>query len=216
MMIPELTLPALFTAGLAASPHCALMCGPLHSLRRGAAVTDWRGLVGLQAGRVVGYAVLGALAGSIGFWLLSYLPSPRWGQGLQGMAALACMLLGIWQLKRVPLHDCAAHGVNPSAQVSVLQQFGQGLGLSLVPCGLLYGVLFLAAVSGGPVTGAALLAAFALGGIPALAGSAYWLRRRGYPKYLAAVLLVLAGLSSLIMVLVGAEAAQGFWCYSPS
>ena len=64
LTLSALSLPAMLLAGLAASAHCALMCGLLHG-QNDAGQTMWR-----QAGRVCAYAMLGAVAGGAGAWLL--------------------------------------------------------------------------------------------------------------------------------------------------
>lgn len=67
--MPDALLLTAALMGLAGGPHCAAMCGPAC----GAVATGRAGLLQFQAGRVAGYACLGALA----------------AQSLQGLAWLA-------------------------------------------------------------------------------------------------------------------------------
>jgi sulfite exporter TauE/SafE len=86
-------------------------------------------------------------------------------------------------------------------------RFGRALGAGLVwgwvPCGMVYGVLIAALVSGSALDGAALALAFGLGTLPnllLLGWSAHaaqrWLRHRGV-RIAAGVLVIAFGLAGL-------------------
>ncbi len=180
---------ALFLAGLAGgATHCAVMCAPfvLAQLRPGDAggmIMQRLGgaaLLPYHAGRMLGYAVLGGLAGA-GAGLISQLPGLRWllalllaGAALL-MAAQAAERLGFSRLHlpapglpaalRVPLRRLLA---TPGGGRGVLL----GLLLSALPCGLLYAALAAAAASGSALGGALGMAAFVTGTVPGLVGVA--------------------------------------------
>jgi sulfite exporter TauE/SafE len=181
---------ALFLAGLAGGvTHCAAMCAPFvlaqvaggeHAgggvLRRlsGAALLPY------HAGRMLGYAGLGALAGA-GAGLVSQVPGLRILLALLlGVAALLMLAQAAERLGLAPLHLPAAglpsalmaplRGLlaNPGGGRSVLL----GLLLSALPCGLLYAALAAAAASGSALGGALGMAAFVAGTVPGLVGLA--------------------------------------------
>jgi sulfite exporter TauE/SafE len=212
LWLPGATLaaPGLALAGLAASPHCALMCGPLAALgARGA--NRPRALALTQAGRALGYAALGGLAGTGGQSLLHLLPATADGHSIQVTAALASLLVGAWLLLRAPARTaCCA----PPMAARRLPPLLRGLLWSLLPCALLYAVLLLAALSGGAASGALLAGAFALGGAPTLTLIA-WLGARGPSTRTAARLsgawLGGLGLASLLMLSAPAAVSLG-WC----
>ncbi len=185
-------LGTLFLAGLAGGvTHCAGMCGPF-VLAQSTALADraaggplLRRLAGAallpyQAGRLLGYATLGALAGgSAGLLMLA--------SGLRlvlaGLLLLAALLmldqasarLTLW-LPRLPKPRLPGL-VERRLGVLLAAPTGWrglllGLLLSALPCGLLYAALAAAAASGSALAGAMGMAAFVLGTVPALAAVA--------------------------------------------
>ena len=64
--------------GLAGSPHCAVMCGALQATAvRRLGGSSLRSAIGLQAGRLLGYAAGGALvAASASAIVLTKFPGP--------------------------------------------------------------------------------------------------------------------------------------------
>lgn len=194
--IAELTAPALFVAGATTSLHCALMCGAINAAQVQShgpvPVPTALGLV--HAGRVLGYALLGLVAGALGARLSLWLPDALAGRLLQGLAALALIAAGLQQWR--PSRDglltrlgdgllrsqtrhlrCGARIVVRSPSPNGLKSpspnglprarlFAQGLLWALMPCGILYTVVLLAALTASPVTGFFLLAAFGLGTVP--------------------------------------------------
>jgi sulfite exporter TauE/SafE len=205
----ELSVPAMFLAGVAASPHCSLMCGPLQlaQLRRqgGLSQAAW-----LHGGRIGGYAALGALAGAVGAQLMLWLPPLAPGNWLRIAAALLMCAIGIGLLRAPPVR-CAGRACKPAGRGSTM---ARGIGWALVPCGLLYGALLLAMLSSSAVEGAALMLAFGLGTVPLSLGSALLLRRLSLPppaarRGAALALLVLGGVSLLTLASAGGFAA---WC----
>lgn len=181
-------------AGLATSPHCVLMCGPLQVLpdHRGRA----RRLVPLHAGRIAGYAVLGALAGEFGLRLLRQLPSVHLGLAIQLFAALFLIGIGLRRWYR-PASHC---GRCPGHERTNGGGFAHGLLRAALPCAALYAMLFLGASWRDPVQGALLLAAFGVGTLPALAGTGLLMHRYGLVSRApaAALLLVASGVLAAV------------------
>lgn len=185
----------MWIAGLAMSPHCALMCGPIQALQlRGApgrAPLFW-----LHLGRLLGYALLGALAGLVGARLTLWLPAADYGLALQAVAGLVLIWLGLSYLRpAAACHATPLHGAG--ARATAPRLLARGLVWALLPCGLLYGLLFLAAASGGPGSGALLMAAFGLGTVPLTAAGGRALQRLlGQPQLRRVAASVLIGLGA--------------------
>ncbi len=177
--------------------HCVGMCSPfvLFVSRRYAAPEGGRrAALAAQgwytAGRVVTYAILGAIAGALGgavemagalaglrhaamivagavlvVWALVALSDLAWFRtGGTVFARVAGALKG-----RVPgLPAVARQRLAPSAKVG--HPFATGLFLGLLPCGFLYAAVIAAVARGGAFDGALALALFGLGTAPALFG----------------------------------------------
>ena len=153
-------------AGLAGAPHCAGMCGGIAAAAGGGPA--W------HAGRLITYALLGATAGAAGQWLppqvtlaLSVLLLVLFSAHLAGLvhlrppAAPRLMKLGGWLLRR---------GGWAGRLVT-------GLLTGLLPCGLIYAALGMAAPAGSALAGAAVMATFWLSTVPATSLAAAGLRR---------------------------------------
>lgn len=156
-----LTLPALFALGLASSPHCAVMCGPWLMLGK----PTLRQHMELQLGRMLGYAIMGGIAGVAGGWLLSHLPAQNAIETARLLAA--ALLLGLaWHIWRMPPRRACCPG--PLDRLHRQPAPLRGLLMGLMPCALLYATLGLAAFTGNAIEGAGLLLAFGLGSSPLL------------------------------------------------
>ncbi|WP_419896349.1 urease accessory protein UreH domain-containing protein [Roseomonas sp. USHLN139] len=207
---------ALLLAGLAGGlTHCAGMCAPFvlaqAATGRGAeggivARLAGAALLPYQAGRLAGYATLGALAGG----LLGRLPETggRLPAALLLLAALA-MLGQAGARLGLPMPLPAVPGLAPPARLLRFllaepqgwRGFGLGLLLAGLPCGLLYGALAAAAAAGSAAGGALAMAAFCLGTMPALIALALlgrFLARRAGPRLRQASAL-LFGLNALVL-----------------
>ncbi|MBY8965839.1 sulfite exporter TauE/SafE family protein [Algiphilus sp. NNCM1] len=160
-----LTAPALLLAGLAASPHCGLMCGPLARVAAGSAAGReiWERALLVNLGRILGYALLGGVAGYVGALLSYRLPSATWGDAFRLIAAAAVIAIGIAHLRSRTLPPCMQRARRSTGQNALL---GRGMLWSLMPCPMLYGVLALCAMSGTAGSGALLAGAFGVGTAP--------------------------------------------------
>ncbi|MBU8545317.1 MULTISPECIES: sulfite exporter TauE/SafE family protein [Roseomonadaceae] len=205
-------LVAMLLTGLAGGvTHCAGMCAPFVIAQSGAAVgasgdgmlarLSGAALLPYHAGRLVGYATLGAVAGASA-GLVSQVTGLR--QVLAALLLLAAVLmlrqavgrlpaswrgrLAFWR-RGAPALSADSEGPFQRAIGRLLARpggwngFGLGLLLSALPCGLLYAALAAAAATGSALAGALAMLAFTLGTIPALIGVALlgrlFLRRSG-------------------------------------
>ena len=179
-------LPLLATAfltGLSGSGHCLGMCGGLVAALSLAATRRSGRLfhAGYHLGRLTTYATAGAMAGSLG----SVLAQADAASGMMRLALVASDLflvavglgsagllpwLSIASLDRLPFGAgigrlAARLGRHSAALASV----PLGALMGFLPCGFLYAVLLSAAQTAIPSTGAAVMLAFGLGTVPALA-----------------------------------------------
>lgn len=174
---PPVIAGGLFLTALIGSfAHCVPMCGPFVMMqlppdRGGPLLRRLAGaaLIRYQAGRLITYIALGALAGKTGD-LIAGDGSLRWPlAALFGLAALAFLARAAAPL--IPLSSGV--GLLLSRIVIPLaarqpEGFRLGLLLGLLPCGFLYAALAAAAATGSAVTGAAAMAAFGAGTVPGL------------------------------------------------
>lgn len=182
-MIETVSLLGFLSLGLLGGfGHCVGMCSPfvLFVSRRYVApeagrAAALRAQLWYTAGRVLTYALLGALAGALGgvVQLAGAL------LGLQRAASVvAGAVLVLWAL--VALSDLVPGletGGSLFAKVAARLKgrvpghpFAIGLFLGLLPCGLLYSAVIAAVARGGPLEGALALTLFGLGTAPALLG----------------------------------------------
>ncbi|MCQ4159831.1 sulfite exporter TauE/SafE family protein [Roseomonas sp. GC11] len=208
---------ALFLAGLAGGvTHCAGMCAPFVLAQAAAGAERGMGgpflarlagaaLLPYHAGRMLGYAMLGGLAGGIAGLVEGQLGWPR--LLLAGLLALAALLMLGQASARLAVSlrwpGWLPHPRLPAVaarRVSALlaapggwRGVGLGLMLSALPCGLLYGALAGAAASGSVLAGMLAMAAFCLGTVPALVAVAmvgrFFGRRAGPQLRLASAAL---------------------------
>jgi sulfite exporter TauE/SafE len=174
---------SLFLAGLGGSlVHCAGMCGPfvigqvMADAEGAQGFGEWRRLAGAalvpyHLGRATTYTALGALAGTMTA-LFADTVSFAWISAVLLMAGAAFMLaqaLGMAAGSGGILAPALARLATPlSASRRPAARYGLGLVLGLLPCGLIYGALGVAAGTGSPWRGAIAMAAFAAGTVPAL------------------------------------------------
>ncbi|RYF72718.1 MAG: sulfite exporter TauE/SafE family protein [Comamonadaceae bacterium] len=170
--------------GLAGGPHCVAMCGAACAgLGHAAGMKQGAALWGFQAGRLAGYAVLGGVAAAtvqgIG-WLGAHVAALRPVWTLMQVAALMLGLLLLVRARQPLWLDLPARGLWQRARLLGGTRHGPwlvGALWSLLPCGLLYSALLVAALAGDVMAGAGTMALFAIGsGVWLLAGPWLWLR----------------------------------------
>ena len=206
--------PLLVVSGMLGSAHCLGMCGPF-ALAVGSAAPSWRANLQRQAvysvGRIFTYAVLGATLAFCGARLAAALPG--WMNVPAVLAIVAGVLLVVQGLlaagvfrKPAVTGGSACPGAGAFKALlgarSLVDVFLAGLFTGLLPCGLLYGMLALAASTHDVARGLATMVAFGLGTVPAMAaaglgGSLLGLAARRRLHAFAAWCLVLTGCISI-------------------
>lgn len=185
-----------FLAGLAGSPHCVMMCGPFAA----ACARPLPGLGAWHAGRLVTYAVLGAIAGAAG----AVIPGPAWLPAL--LAALfllyfAAVLAGLVPELRIRLPGFGSAGRLLHEGRGPAARFAFGVVNGFIPCGLVYSALSIPVALSRPLPGALAMLVFGLGTVPALSIAVLGLRRFAPSSLRArrvlALLVLAAGLWSI-------------------
>jgi sulfite exporter TauE/SafE len=178
---------AAFITGLVGSLHCLGMCGPIALALPGTARQGWSYFVGrllYNLGRLSTYAVLGAIVALLGV-AAAMFEVQRWFSLILGMVMLVLALhhFGVWG-KRFAQHDnfftrSWRRGMGQVMRIRGLGgMFALGLMNGILPCGLVYAGLFIAAHSSTAWEGAAKMALFGLGTLPlmlSLSWSGKWL-----------------------------------------
>lgn len=180
-------------AGLVGSPHCIGMCGSFALACGGRAshTAAW------HAGKVLTYALLGALAGLAGH----LVPGPLWVATLVSAALVVWFAAGLAGLAPEPalkIPGLTSLATRAATRGDLGSRFLFGMATGLLPCGLVYATLGIAVASASAVTGALAMAAFGLGTAPALAAFGLGVRRlageRPWSRRALAVLVLVAGL----------------------
>lgn len=229
--------------GLAGGPHCVAMCGAACAgIGRGNGGFNTRAMWFFQAGRLLGYSVGGAAVAAsmqgLG-WLSVHSEALRPVWTLFHVAAAMLGLVLLWQARQPVWLEAGARsawqkirkataslrpGSGNGAPGGTLNAMSAGAPLligalwSLLPCGLLYSALLVAALTSSMTEGAAVMALFALGSsVSLMAGPWLWLRLRkqGSGKWairLAGLALLATSVWALWMGLVHNTAP---WCLSP-
>ncbi len=185
MELAAINTPALaFVAGLVTSLHCAGMCGPLACMiapAKGDRADPQVVATVYHVARIAAYAALGALAGAVGRVPLSLL-------GQTGLRLLPWVLVVFFLLVALRLDKKLPR----LAILTRLQWKLQGLlrgrsrlriaaamgaATPLLPCGPLYFLVALAALSGSAVRGIEFMVAFGLGTLPLL-----WIVQAAYGR----------------------------------
>jgi hypothetical protein len=179
----EPNLLALFLVGLLGGTHCVGMCGGIVaaiSMQLPGQGTRLSYHFAYNAGRILSYAGVGAIAGAVGsstLLLEHFFPVQ---QGLYAVANIMLILLGLylaglWQaITRIEqLGGLLWQRIQPFSRKllpvkSPLQAFKLGTLWGWLPCGLVYSVLITALASGSMASGAASMLAFGLGTLPNL------------------------------------------------
>ncbi len=178
---------AIFTLGLISSLHCVQMCGPIvlsYSVALDQAKASRPSLLlghlAYNAGRILTYAALGAVAGLAGHTvgLIGHLAGV--GSILAIVGGALMLAAGLVMLGALPwaqsvgsnLFRVTSSFLRPLtrliASASAGSRFLLGLVLGLLPCGLIYAALLRALATGSAAWGAATMAAFGTGTAGAL------------------------------------------------
>lgn len=211
-MIEGVVLAGAFAAGIAGSGHCLAMCGGIAAaLARGRTPRESLANAALNAlGRATSYALAGALVATLAGALGLLLDAQRLRELAAWASAIALLLVGLKLVGVLELPVLERIGARAWAKLApatralhrvprAIRPFAAGMLWGWLPCGMAYAMLLLAAASGDALAGAARMAAFAAGTMPALAlsaglfGAATGWRRRPWQRRAAGAVLLLAG-----------------------
>jgi len=176
-----------FLAGLLGSGHCFGMCGGIAgSLGALSGGTSKRALVlpALQfnLGRLLGYAILGAIAAGVIGAAGEIMAFKAYGKWLRVITALMVMFIGLRFLidwRGLDLIEKGGAGIwkkimpfatKISKRHDWLGRTGLGICWGFLPCGLVYTVLMTAASTGSSASGALTMFVFGAGTAPAMMG----------------------------------------------
>jgi len=209
-------LPLLFMAGALGSSHCVGMCGPFALMIGSGSKSMTTNLLRQSiytAGRVFTYAILGVVCGYAGKTLQDSIPQMM---NLPALLAAGAGLYLVYQglvssgiLRKGPVTKttggCLSSGLFASFLMDPSRRsvFLAGVFTGLLPCGLLYGMLALAASTRDVLSGAGTMIVFGLGTAPimlatGLGGGMLSLAMRKHLHQVAAWSLVLTGVVSVV------------------
>lgn len=209
-------LPLIFVSGILGSAHCIGMCGPF-ALTLGSTAPTWKQNVTRQLvyslGRICTYAFLGTVGGFAGMRLSQYATQMA---NVPAVLAVVAGLLLIYQglaasgvLRRKSVTGSATPCLGGSFLATFLRGpdwkhvFLAGLFTGMLPCGLVYSFLALAASSANMFSGAAIMTVFGVGTIPVMVATGYgaslmsW-KLRNHLYRVASWSVVLAGTVSVL------------------
>ncbi len=226
-MQSSLALTALLM-GLAGGPHCVAMCGAACAgLAQAAGARRYQALGAFQLGRLLGYSLLGGLAAfsvqGLG-WLTTQSAAIRPLWTLLHLTAMALGLVLVLQARQPvwleqPARRLWARVRQLHERRRTLAPLLVGALWALMPCGLLYSALMVAALSGRPLDGALTMGLFAIGSSLSLwVGPWLWLRLQtlgdgAWGMRLAGLALLAVSAWGLWMGLVHDQAP---WCITPA
>ena len=217
-----------FLVGLMGAGHCIGMCGGLigafssqlpKSRHQSQFVSQLRFMLSYNLGRILSYALAGALVGgsasalALLFDIDLYLITLRVIAGLMMIATglyIAKIWSGVVQIERVGKY--LWRFLSPLAKrilpiQTMPQAFVGGMLWGWLPCGLVYSTLTWAVAANSAQQGAMIMAAFGLGTLPALlsAGMAAnlfgrWVQNRAV-RLISGLILVLFGLQTLYIAI---------------
>lgn len=213
--------------GLAGGPHCIAMCGAACAgIGQAAAPRGGRAIGLFQLGRLAGYSALGALAAAsmqgLG-WLTVHSAALRPAWTMIHIAAIVLGMVLLVQARQPLWLDAGARRIwarvrAATQRFGLMAPLGLGTAWALLPCGLLYSAVMVAALAGSVAGGAMVMAVFALGsGVTLWAGP--WLLLRLGARGRGALGLRLAGLALLLTsgwgLWMGLVHEQAPWCVVP-
>jgi len=193
-----LDLTLVFVLGLVSSLHCVQMCGPIVlafslPLPPGARL---RANLGYNAGRILTYALLGAIAGATGGGISKLAGLASGARIFAGIAMIVAGLLMVAHLPTTGLVSIQTKAIG--RRLLAPHKFTLGMSLGFLPCGLIYAALLKAVDTGSPMQGALTMLAFGAGTAIALltlgAASAF-VRFPRWSNRFAAACIVAAGVA---------------------
>ena len=220
----DYSLIAAFVLGLSSAVHCMAMCGGISgaltlSLHEGDRENQWKTISYVftyNIGRILSYAVAGAVVGGLGQTLFTTI-SPKHGHMiLRIVAAIVMVGMGLYlagwfsrlafiETLGLPLWrrlEPIGRRFIPARTLLSALLFGAIWGW--LPCGLVYSALILTASSGGTSDGALFMLFFGVGTLPAvmtagiITGTMARLAKMPYVRQLAGGVIIIMGIASLL------------------
>lgn len=205
---------AALTLGFLGSLHCVGMCGPIAASLPGHQWSGTRFMLSrllYNSGRTITYALLGMIAGSVGYGA-GLFSLQRWFSLGLGIVMLLFALrelgwLPFWKRRAALMMPLRNRVASWFARGTMSGMLGIGMANGLLPCGFVYTGLFLAAMAGTPQSGALNMLLFGAGTLPAMlmvsfslrtiagAASRWVTRLMPYSLLLAGSLLVVRGMA---------------------
>ena len=209
---------SVFVAALLGSVHCAGMCGSFACLASGGDASHGRpallSTAAYNAGRLLAYVTLGALAGTAGAGLDQLGAVAGFTRPAAIVAGVLLILWGLASLAatigvRLPalavppaLASRIARGVRAVQQrPPMVRGLAIGLLTAALPCGWLYAFVATSSAAGSALGGAVVMAAFWTGTVPMMAAVGLGAQRllgparKHLPAFTAVVLVVLGALT---------------------
>ena len=216
MPVDGLVLFAAFASGLLGSVHCAAMCGGVATgLSLGQRDGLWTAALP-NLGRVLGYALGGAIVGGLGGGLLGIARMPELGIAMRAAVGLVLVVAGLRLLDRKGRLPKFAGGPGAALWRSLAplrnrvwpadtagKRLAVGMLWGWMPCGLSTTLLAAAWLQASAMHGALTMAAFGIGTLPLMvpltwAGARIGQRlQRGGLRVAAGMLVIGAGLLTI-------------------
>lgn len=162
--------------GMSSSLHCIGMCGPIAlavPVNRKSHRTLFQGLLLYNAGRILTYALLGAIIGMVGLSIQT-LGLLQWTSIVSGLLLVAYAWRKYIRV-RIPFKWEAKFTMRIGRNVGSLMRSSSrfklpllGLLNGLLPCGMVFVALTNAALTGNPMTATLAMILFGIGTLPAL------------------------------------------------
>lgn len=216
MPVDGLVLLAAFASGLLGTVHCVAMCGGIAtSLSTGQRDSLWMAALP-NLGRVMGYALAGAIVGGLGAGLLGIARLPELGIAMRAAVGAVLVIAGLRLLDRKGRLPKFAGGTGAAlwrwlaplrSRVWPADTVGKRLAVGMVwgwmPCGLSTTLLAAAWLQANAAHGALTMAAFGIGTLPLMvpltwAGARFGQRlQRGGLRNAAGILVIAAGVLTM-------------------
>lgn len=182
-MMPLEPVTLSFTAALLlglsfGSGPCNIAClpylGPVFMATGNGVRKAWRILLPFSLGRMIGYTLLGALAGWAGLLVQDWINQP-WVRWLLGGATILVALSILWRQRQQPV-ACSHSSKEQRIEVQIDKQhktvptlpgglFFMGMGMALNPCAPLTTVILAAATTANVMAGGSLGLGFGIGAV---------------------------------------------------
>lgn len=206
-----LLLGGALLSGFLGSAHCALMCGGIATGFSARSAGGWLAALEPNLGRILGYALAGALAGGVGHGIVSVARWPALALSARAAAGLVLVVAALRLFdRRGRFAILRAPGFIWKRWLSPMQAYlpagghlgrlAGGMFWGWLPCGLSVTVLLAAWLQSSALLGAMLMFCFGLGTLPAMvsltwSGARLGLRlQQGSARTALASLILVAGL----------------------